>query len=400
MELGRYKKILQILGDKSDSKLATLVQSIDESFSRGIYAEAVGILDKFETAKEMFEEDDMTQDKYLEKRGKLRAELGVIDANYETKVSVWMEDLESAVKLATKDKSHTKEEIKEVSEIVKQLSIKDYYRKSHVVVIGIDKYKNANQLTNARKDAEDVKKVLMEKYGFDDLIELYDEKATKPAIENVFDDDLRNPERIGPEDRVLIFYAGHGVLRESEVAGQKIKEGYMIPVEAGSDAYSKCIEMGRVVDACQKCPAKHLLLVFDCCYSGIAALRSTGEKHVKRSANIQETLRDLTRKRAIQVIAAGQDDQPVADSGLRKGHSAFTGALLDILENEECDDESGLLTASQIGLKMRQRVADHLGDQKNFQTPVYTHIVGSALGDFVLKIFPIKKKVMRVLHGK
>ena len=72
---------------------------------------------------------------------------------------------------------------------------------------------------------------------------------------------------------------------------------------------------------------------------------------------------------------------------MRPGYSAFTGALLDILEMERDLDDDGILTASEIGFNLGREVIPH---QKGaYQKPVYNHIAGSEGGDFIFKLFDI-----------
>lgn len=94
----------------------------------------------------------------------------------------------------------------------------------------------------------------------------------------------------------------------------------------------------------------------------------------------------ISARKAIQVLAAGQKDEPVSDSGTRPGFSAFTGALLDILESERDLDNNGILTAHEIGLNLERLVALQEG---SFQRPAYNTITGSEGGDFIFKIFNI-----------
>jgi hypothetical protein len=142
--------------------------------------------------------------------------------------------------------------------------------------------------------------------------------------------------------------------------------------------------MDDLVKACQKCPAKHVLLILDCCYSGYAAKRSIEVEKPKRATN--SYIKDLTSRRAIQVLAAGEEDQPVNDSGERPGYSAFTGALLDILESGIDLDNDGVLTCREIGLKLRAEVARHT-TAGTLQVPIYSDIFGSENGDLVFMMY-------------
>jgi hypothetical protein len=140
--------------------------------------------------------------------------------------------------------------------------------------------------------------------------------------------------------------------------------------------------MERVVTSCQECIAKHILLVLDCCYSGYAANRTTESQRPVLDPDTY--LKEITKTRTIQILAAGQEEQPVNDSGIRPGYSAFTGALLDILESGKDLNDDGILSASEIGSYLERTVpkqAKSLG-----QKPVFNHLHGSAFGDFVFSI--------------
>lgn len=74
------------------------------------------------------------------------------------------------------------------------------------VVIGIDEYDHVPRLTYAVADAQGVSEVLREQ-GFQ-VTTLTNEEATRRAILQELGDKL--VERVGPDDRVVIFFAGHG----------------------------------------------------------------------------------------------------------------------------------------------------------------------------------------------
>jgi uncharacterized caspase-like protein len=211
------------------------------------------------------------------------------------------------------------------------------------------KYREERSLFNAYNDAIGVKRVLESKYGFEDIQSFFNENATGNVIRYIFDDLIQNDEIIGPRDRVLIYYSGHGKMRTNVGRqGQEIKSGYIIPYDSQLKRYSSNISMKTIVEGCQNCPAKHVLLILDCCYSGFAALRTN---ELPKPPKVSERyLKDIVSRPAIQVLAAGQEDEPVNDSGIRPGYSAFTGALLDILEAEIDLDNDGILTASEIGI--------------------------------------------------
>ena len=150
-------------------------------------------------------------------------------------------------------------------------SIKDYYKKSHAIVIGISNYKEESSLVNAYNDATAIKRVLAEKYDFDNIITLFNEEATGDKIRGILEDTLRDESIIGPKDRVLIYYSGHGKLRrEINWEGKEISTGYIIPYDSRLGRYGSSIKMDYLIESCQACNARHIFLILDCCYSGYA----------------------------------------------------------------------------------------------------------------------------------
>ncbi len=265
--------------------------------------------------------------------------------------------------------------------------IKKYFKKSIAVIIGISKYKEENSLANAENDAKGIMNVLEEKYGFatDIIIPLFNEDATYVNIRKIFVSNLQDEDKVGPEDRVIIYYAGHGKVRTRiGRQGQELKYGFIIPYDGQKGDYSSYLEMEMMVNGCRDCLARHTLLILDCCYSGYAAMRDVTDRPKKVT---DPYLKQIAFNTAIQVLAAGEEDQPVNDSGIRRGNSAFTGALLDILEAGRDLDNNGILTASEIGSKLAHEVARH--SVGAIQRPVFNNISGSGLGDFIFKIFQV-----------
>ena len=115
-----------------------------------------------------------------------------------------------------------------------------------------------------------------------------------------------------------------------------------VPHDSNKTEWTKNIPMQAIVERCQNCPAKHVLLILDCCYSGYAAMRSSESPKPQKIS--QFYLKQIASRSATQLLAAGQEDQPVSDRGIRPGYSAFTGALLSILEMErDLDDDLSLI---------------------------------------------------------
>ncbi|GAB4479454.1 MAG: hypothetical protein Kow00124_25160 [Anaerolineae bacterium] len=236
------------------------------------------------------------------------------------------------------------------------------YDRSLALVIGIDAYQGRlPPLTTAVRGAEAVAAELRDDLGFE-VILLRDREATRDAIYGVINGALT---RTGPDDRVLIYFAGHGITRTT-TSGAKV--GYLVPHGADAGEFHRAIEMADLVDQADFIPAKHILFLLDACFSGMAFTRA-GEVESRLAE-------DLLTRRAVQAIAAGQQDQLVADTWGPGGHSIFTGLLLDRLRAR-----NGLLTANELGLHLQRQVGMHT---RSRQTPHYGHLLGSQGGDFIL----------------
>lgn len=135
----------------------------------------------------------------------------------------------------------------------------DYY----LFIIAVDKYKFWKPLNNAVKDAMDVKKVLMDKYGFrqENLYELLNEEATPENIRAQFEVLRKKGTNL---DNLLIYYSGHGYYDPS------FDLGYWVPSlgKTNSGATETFIPNDHIRDYIRELRFRHVLLVADACFSG------------------------------------------------------------------------------------------------------------------------------------
>ncbi len=243
------------------------------------------------------------------------------------------------------------------------------YNKSYAVVIGIDQYQNLppdRQLNNAVHDAKGVADVLKRNFRFDKIVSLYNREATKDRILELLTEEL--PRSMGPEDSVFIFWAGHG--NQEETAEGDI--GYLIPYDGATDKIRKNITMTEIRDTIsKKIPAKHVLYVMDACYSGLLTTRSVDTNSRRDLAYIKS----ITKERVRQVLTAGSKGEEVLDGG-PKGHSVFTGRLIEALESA-----GDFITANEIQAILKEKVYGDARGRGKAQTPSFGALYGS--GDYV-----------------
>ena len=247
------------------------------------------------------------------------------------------------------------------------------YRESWAVVVGIDAYRRWPRLSYAANDARAVQDLLVRRFLFkpENVTLLLDEKATRESILAALGDRLADPARVSKDDRVFVFFAGHGATRRLS-SGRSL--GYLIPVEADlANFQSQAISMTNFQDVSEAIPAKHVLFVTDACYSGVALTRGgppSGHGY----------LEEVTRRSVRQMLTAGGADEEVADNG-PNGHSVFTWTLLQGLEGRADLSGDGYVTASELAAYVTPAVSS-----LSRQTPVFGNLVGSEGGDFVFEL--------------
>lgn len=270
------------------------------------------------------------------------------------------------------------------------------YAKNWAVVIGIDDYGGEHpQLANARNDAAGMARLLQSFYGFQQIMTLFDGEASRDAILSLLRDQL--PQQVGEEDCLIIFFAGHGTTRVSD---NGFKRGYIIPQNGEAGKYSTYIDMEEIRDACNWIPAKHILIILDCCFSGIAAVTSRSTPTTSPTVMNDAYLKRITERQARQVLTAGASDEVVADSGSRPGHSAFTGAILAGLEGYADQNEDGIITASDLASFVKPLVTRETVTARSAgQTPFFNYLAGSDQGDIVFLRPDIPLRVEKAIPG-
>jgi peptidoglycan/xylan/chitin deacetylase (PgdA/CDA1 family)/TolA-binding protein len=249
------------------------------------------------------------------------------------------------------------------------------YRESWAAIIGIDDYTNWQKLQYAAHDAQGVKDQLIQKYNFkpDHVFTLLNGQATRQNILSLLGDKLGDPTLVQHEDRVFVFFAGHGATRKL-ASGREL--GYIIPVDADlTDYEGTAISMTNFQDISEAIPAKHVLFVMDSCYSGLALTRGGGEL-----PSSQNYLNEISRREARQMFTAGGADQQVADNG-PNGHSVFTWTMLQGLDGRADLNGDGVITASELAAYVAPAVS-----ALSHQTPSFGNLPGTEGGDFIFNL--------------
>jgi hypothetical protein len=145
--------------------------------------------------------------------------------------------------------------------LVKELGKNYKAGRQYLLLIAIDKYQVWPPLKNPVKDAKELKDILTSKYYIDEVIELYDEKATKANIIKTFENLQK---KLQVNDSLLVIYSGHGHLDKTT------NSGFWIPVNAGLDKYeqSNWLPNTQIRGLISNIKSIHLLIISDSCFSG------------------------------------------------------------------------------------------------------------------------------------
>ena len=147
-------------------------------------------------------------------------------------------------------------------------------RTNHALLVGIDQYRDEHisDLSYAVSDCMKLESLLCKKYTFEKkhLVGIYNDMATRENLIEVFRRLIRE---LGPEDNLLLFYAGHGDF-DKELDGS-----YWLPHEAERGKTHSYLYNERVFEFIGKIKTHHSVLILDSCFSGdiFVRNRSLGE---------------------------------------------------------------------------------------------------------------------------
>ena len=246
------------------------------------------------------------------------------------------------------------------------------YSSSYALVVGIDKYNHWPNLEYAAKDAAEIAAVLKQK-DFRVFV-LTNQKATKHNI-------MRQLEAIrtsvDANSRMVFYFAGHG--QTEDLPGGR-ERGYIVPADA--DAYDwegTMLPMDQLNRTIKNFKAKHILLAFDSCYSGLGLTRSI-KRHPKQDSMY---INKMMQTRSIQILTAGSRSEQAIEA---QGHGLFTDHLLAALYGAADINFDGHITATEIYATVRPSITK---ESHSRQTPQFGYIEGN--GDIIFYNTPASK---------
>lgn len=240
------------------------------------------------------------------------------------------------------------------------------YYKSWAVIIGIEDYAVAPSREGAVADAKAVA-TTMRDLGFEEIIELYDQQANGRQIRHIMDEFL--PRKLGRQDRLVVFFAGHAG-STVDMDGERV--GYLVPWDAPTDSAAKGITLHELKQFSRRIMSKHILFFLD---SDVSGWRVTPEQQL--SLEGRTAPEEDTEKRAVQVLAAARDGEPVVR---RDGRGLFVQTVLTGLKGASDANGDGSIHASELAAYVTDQVQ---AASQGAQHPQFAKLVGD--GDMILR---------------
>ncbi len=210
-------------------------------------------------------------------------------------------------------------------------------------VIGVEKYRETNDIAYARRSAELFAQVASKSLGIHEKRRkiLLDDQASSGAIE----DNLKTLlQEVGPEDSIYFYYSGHGI-----PVPDKENEPYILPADKipkfiGDDEFYR---VDNIYKALQASNARQVFLFMDSCFTGQADDRPV-TKDVA-NAVIRPKKLHISKNGKLAVLTAGTANQ-FSNAYPDKGHRMFSYFLMRQLL-------SGHKTFGSLALQVEAQVA-------------------------------------------
>ena len=217
---------------------------------------------------------------------------------------VLKEGANKVVIAATDYSGNTAEKVVEISRTAgspaaKAVQVKE--GKNYALLIGCQNYDDSKipSLEDPIPDAVKLKLILKNSYNFtdDNLFTLLN-----PEVSDFKKQFLEIYEVIQPEDKLVIFYAGHGIWNEKE------KKGYWMLTDAKLDDPNTWLPNKTVLDMIARVPARHTLLITDACFSG-SVFRTRGLDLGKKDEANPSMVQRMNEKISRVAITSGNDTE-------------------------------------------------------------------------------------------
>jgi len=210
----------------------------------------------------------------------------------------------------------------DLPKLLKQYSSIAVDKKKWLFIIGIEKYKNTDNIMYSRRSAEFFKKVAQKTLGIskNHTYCLIDEEATSGAIK---DNLIFLTEKVNRGDIIYFYYSGHGIPVLPK------NEPYILPQDKVPDFVSKenFFKLNQIYRFLSESKASKIIAFVDSCFSGATDGKSV-IKGVAASRLIPKSV--LFDEEKMVILSAGRNKQ-YSNMYSDRGHRLFSYFLMKSL---------------------------------------------------------------------
>lgn len=252
----------------------------------------------------------------------------------------------------------------------------------HLITIGVSEHQNSKQNLNyPAKDAEDLTALFKEKTN--DYHKIHTHLLTNEAVTLSNFEQLKTKLKdVKIDDRVIIFYAGHGVLDKSLNLFLSTYETKLDEIEKGSISYTYLHQLINNI------PSRNKLLLLDACHTGeiddsAPSVRLSPPPEVEGDLKTRDASRRFPkqldkdffhlmkelfidfRNRTGTIVIAATTGTQVALEGNQWNNGAFTYCLIEGLQKGYADlNKDGKITVSELETYLLKRVPEATGGRQ------------------------------------
>lgn len=245
--------------------------------------------------------------------------------------------------------------------------------------VGIDRYASAgiNWLACASRDARALEAQFSDTLGGQTTL-LVDAEATRARIEAEF----ARLSTCAEDDTVVIAFSGHGT-----------EHHQLVTYDTDPNALATtCIPLDELTDWFAKIPARHLVLLLDCCFSGGAGAKVLKVDNLARDLTSVDTRLDRLSGSGRLIVTASGANEPAWESQ-KLGHGYFTHFLLEAMRGAHEAVEGGRLPIFRLLQHVTRRVIDAARTLGHAQNPT---LRGTLDGEVSWPVFVPGAKVKAV----
>lgn len=203
----------------------------------------------------------------------------------------------------------------------------------YALLIGVDNYSDPRwaKLPSIGKDLDALKETLQPNFKEVKILKNPDTVELRNRLEEFFNKLGNNP-----EERLFLYYAGHGFTVQNQNTGRSI--GFITAKNTPSNesnesaAVEGAVSMSRIDGLAVESQALHILAVFDSCFSG-SIFNFRGSSEIPVPADLAGIRHDIAYPVRYYITAGGPDDRIPAESQFANefiqgilGAADFTGS--------------------------------------------------------------------------